>query len=97
MAKHKRSSGHRKKKIPILATGGAVLQGLRLYSSYNAGATGRKGNQVLSDMGIATGQAFNIAKCVGYWSPVLIGAGGSAVMSKLGFNRYMAKVPIFGL
>ena len=92
MAKHRRH-GHHKKKVPMFATSGALMQGLRLYTDYNAAPVGKKGDTVLANMGIVKGSPFVPMKFLGYWTPVLAGAVLSAGASNLGLNKYMSRVP----
>ena len=94
MAWKKKHRSHHKKKIPVFATGGVIVQGLRIYSDYNAGPTGKKMSSVMTNMGIVAGKPFQPTTFLGYWSPVFIGVLTSATASKFGLNKYMAKVPV---
>lgn len=90
----KKHHGHKKKKIPLFATGGALVQGMRVYGDYNAAVAGKKTDTVLANMGIAKGKPFAPVTFLGYWSPALVGVVASAAASKFGLNKYMARVPI---
>lgn len=82
-----------KKKVPVFATGGTLIQVGRLYNDYSMGQAGKKTDYMLSKMGVVAGQKFNVGTFIGYWTPMFLGVGVSAIASKAGLNKYMAKVP----
>lgn len=98
MVRKKKVRSHAKRKIPIMATGGAVLSIADLIfgravgyerSVYEYVKTGN-----YKDAGtIARKQAMEWQT----WAPVVGGVIGSALASKGGFNRYLSAIPWFKL
>ncbi len=94
MAKRRgRRSGRRSRKIPILATVGALAYAGHVYSGYK-----QNGVDGIASFGLGyTNGRFNLGDFVGAVAPVVVGTAASAGASKLGLNRYLAKVPLFKL
>ena len=86
-----------KSKVPVFATGGALIQASRVYGDYQLAPVGKKADYVLSRMGIVAGKPFSLQGFLGYWTPLILGVGFSAIASKVGANRYMKKVPFFNM
>ena len=99
MAKAKKSHSRRSKKIPILATAGAAAYGLNAYTQYNAAGGGAPGQKALiwNTIGIDSAGTFHMDKFLMNITPPVVGALGSMGASKLGLNRYLAKVPLVKL
>jgi hypothetical protein len=95
----KKKNGSRKsRKVPILATGGTILTGINIYNKYQAARPGLKAEDFVTSftgLSMASGKGFSLSKTVYNLAPAIIGVGGSMLASKLGMNRYMAKVPFF--
>jgi len=90
----KRKSARKSKKIPILATAGALAFGWYVYERTKAeGLNGLKA----STIGVDTAGKWHANAFIRNVAPLAIGAGGSALGAKLGLNRYFAKIPFFKL
>lgn len=97
MAKKKRSRKGRK--IPALATVGAVAFGLNAWDGWNGKTGGGPGVKGLlwSTLGVDNSGKFQMAQFLKNVAPPVVGSLGSAAASKFGLNRYLAKVPMFKL
>lgn len=96
MFKKKKHGVRHKQKLPLLATGGAAVYAYNIYSQQKTHAPGP--DKTINIVYNATG--FNIAtgkmdwtKAFQVFAPPVIGAAGSMLMSRMGMNRYLSKVP----
>ena len=92
MARRKRS-GHKSRKIPLLATAGAAVFALHAYDGYKqSGANGFAYNTI----GVSQG-TFHMDTFVANMMPLVAGVGGSMLASKTKANRYLAGIPMIKL
>jgi len=91
--KHYRRSN--KRKIPILATAGAVATGVAMYTTVKDKGMPYLGYAVTGyDPG---DKKIYTAKLVETYAPVALGVVGSMAASRLGLNRYLSHIPVFKL
>lgn len=93
MARKHKKSGHRSKKIPVLASAGIAAYGLQAYRGYKAGGLTEAAAWMI---GTDASGKFHAEWLLRDLSPVVVGAVGSMVAAKSGINRYV-KVPMFKL
>ena len=92
--RYKKSRRGGSKKIPVLATSGALVFGIKAYNGYKAtGADGLMWNTV----GVDVSGKFHPAKFVENMMPVIAGVGGSMVAGKMKANRYLSSIPFVKL
>jgi hypothetical protein len=88
---HKKHSGHKSRKIPLLATAGVAAYALNIYNDRGNGVNGFKWQA----LGIDNSGKFEGAKFIQVMTPPLIGILGSAAASKFKLNRYISGIPVF--
>lgn len=87
-----------KKKIPVMATAGAVVTGISLWNSYkNANPADKSASFVWNATGFDTAQGkwLQPKKALATVAPVALGVGASMIFSKIGGNRYISAIPWF--
>jgi len=95
----KKRSSRRSKKIPVLATAGALVFGMNAYNGYmgKAGSQGGAKGVAWTTVGIDNGGNFQMHQLIKNVAPVAIGVIGSAAASKFKLNRYLSGIPLFKL
>lgn len=94
MARKKRSRSRGKSKLPLMATAGVVGYGLNAFKGYQqSGSAGVIWNTV----GVDANGTFSMQKLIMNVTPLAAGIAGSMIASKVGANKYLAKVPMFRL
>ena len=84
------------RKIPVFATGGAVLFGYNVAKDYNKGSDSDIGRMMWENFGVNyKGYAgsgvgpFKLSQFIAGTAPVWVGAAASMFASKSGLNRYV--------
>lgn len=83
--KHKRS-GHKSRKIPVLATAGVGAYALQAYRGYKSGGLTEAAAWLIGTD--STGK-FHAEWLIRDVTPVIVGAAGSMIASKSHINRYL--------
>jgi hypothetical protein len=104
----KKRRGHKDNRIPILPTLGIINYGVNVLSAGGKRAVLEKGDiegymkWVFKDA-LMYGTGYDLTTGRWNWSsmmsgtiPILLGAVGSKVMTAIGVNRYMKKIPMIG-
>lgn len=94
MARRKKRSGRRSKKIPVAATAGVAVGAYQAFKAVTAASD--KGDAALQVMtGFSKSGTFAPNNLFIFWVPTLAGIAGSKAASKFGLNRAISNIPWF--
>jgi len=98
----KMANGKPKKKLPLLATGGAAIFTYNCYKDFNQGSPSDIGKLLWENFGVnhngyagSTVGPIKLTQMLKGLAPVIVGIGGSMAAAKLGANRYFSSIPFF--